>query len=142
MTLPFTSSRRRTARRTLAAPRRVPAPRAGFSLIEIMVSVTLLAIALTSLAGLSFTAARHQREVTAATYRAALMAEQVNRLTTIPFGALPAEPVDTFVTAGPFPHRRQITVTALSPTVSRIRIIILPTRPNLRADTASFERSL
>jgi hypothetical protein len=107
-----------------------------------MVSMTLLAIALTSLARLSFTAARAQREVTAATYRAALMTEQVNRLMTIPFGALPLEPVDTLVTTGPLPHRRQITVTALTPRLSQIRIIVLPTRPNLRADTVTFERSL
>jgi prepilin-type N-terminal cleavage/methylation domain-containing protein len=143
MTLPLIPSRRPSrSRRPAGAARRPLAARAGFSLVEIMVSITLLAIALTSLAGLSFTAARHQREVTAATYRAAFMSEQVNRLTTIPFGALPAEPVDTFVTTGPLPHRRQITVTALTPTVSQVRIIILPTRPYLRADTATFERSL
>jgi prepilin-type N-terminal cleavage/methylation domain-containing protein len=142
MTIPFMPSRRRRVRPASRGRRSGRRTRAGFSLVEIMVSMTLLAIALTSLARLSFVAARQQREVTAATYRAALMTEQVNRLTTIPFGALPLEPVDTLVTTGLFPHRRQITVTALTPTVSQIRIVIVPTRPNLRADTVTFERSL
>jgi prepilin-type N-terminal cleavage/methylation domain-containing protein len=145
MILPLTLSHRRPRRsreRRNAARPAARGARAGFSLIEIMVSVTLLAIVLTSLAGLSFTAAKHQRDVTAATYRAALMAEQVNRLTSIPFGALPMEPVDSLVPDGPLPHRRLITVTSLSATVSQVRIIIAPTASHLRADTVSFDRSI
>jgi prepilin-type N-terminal cleavage/methylation domain-containing protein len=62
--------------------------RDGFTLIEVLVTVVLLAVILTSLAGFTFTTARQAITVGDVTGREAAMLEIVNRYVALPYTAL------------------------------------------------------
>ncbi len=116
----------------------------GFTLIEIMVAMTLLSITLVSLAAWTYHVARRSVNSAAVAYRTAALTEQVGRLTVLPFANLDAE--DTGVdcpqiTDPPFPHTRCITVTMVSATVRDVLVVITPDNTQFRPESLLFERT-
>jgi prepilin-type N-terminal cleavage/methylation domain-containing protein len=65
--------------------------RDGFSIIEVVVAMVLLAIILTTLAGFTFTTTRSAIQASDAATREAASLELMNRLTTLPFNMLQAQ---------------------------------------------------
>jgi Tfp pilus assembly protein PilV len=70
-------------------PRRAPRPRAGVSLIEVVVACTLLALTFTSLTALTARMAARNRSNAYAEQRTATLFEQVNRTESMPYDSLP-----------------------------------------------------
>jgi Tfp pilus assembly protein PilV len=115
--------------------------RAGVSLVEVLVAIVLMGGVLTSLAGLTFTAARQSSRVANSSYRQATLQQESNRMLAIPFANLPGAAGCTTVSTGTFPHTKCITVTTVSATRRTIQVIVTPTQQGVRPDTLNMERS-
>lgn len=100
--------------------------RAGFTLIEILVSVIILGTVGMGLAGLSLTAARRSATSGAVAYRAAALNAEVSRITAIPAGGLSDGTTTRTVTSQPFPYT-MTTLAATSGNVQTVTITITPT---------------
>ena len=113
--------------------------REGVSLVEVIVAMTLLGVALTSLAGLTFQAARRASTVAADSYRQGVLMQEVNRLAAVPFASLASG--CTTVSTGTFPHTRCATVTTISSKMKSVRVVVTPTQANVLPDTVTFDRT-
>ena len=118
------------------------ARRRGFSLIEVMISMTILAVVLSSLAGMSFLVAKRGRTNEIITKRNFVLQQQANRL-----GAMSANDLATLSTSsqsmvvGGFSFTRSISVTAVSTKHWQIKVVITPTDDPTKADSVTFDRS-
>jgi prepilin-type N-terminal cleavage/methylation domain-containing protein len=114
---------------------------AGFSLIEILVAMTLLGVVLVGVAQLNFVLARRFYTLSAAAPREGIVAQQVNQFAAMPFDSLEARAGTTTVTKGPMPHTRIIAVARIGAKLRRVTIVIKPTNPVFRPDTVVIERT-
>ncbi|HYT70421.1 MAG TPA: prepilin-type N-terminal cleavage/methylation domain-containing protein [Gemmatimonadales bacterium] len=114
---------------------------AGFSLVELLVAVTLLGIALAGAARLSFVMARRSYPLVGLAARDAVIAQQVNQFTALPFDSLTAKVGTTTVRRSPLPYTRTVTVEHLSPRWRRVTLIITPLNPFVSPDTVIIERA-
>jgi prepilin-type N-terminal cleavage/methylation domain-containing protein len=115
---------------------------AGFTLIEVMVSLTILAIGILVLGGLLTRSARSAEAASAVSYQIATMGAELARNDAIPYAQLVVGTVCDTVTTQPFPRIRCVTVTDLSATRRRVSVVVTPTdNPLLRRDSIVVERS-
>lgn len=117
--------------------------RRGFSLIEVIVAVTLLGL----VAGVhALVAARYTartRSVGVGVDRAAALATAIELYATMPYASLPADTGCVAITTMPrYEHQRCVTLTNPTQAITRVRIVIDPTAGGLRSDTAFVDRSL
>lgn len=115
--------------------------RPGVSLVETLVAITLMAVVLSGLGGMAFTASRQTVTLSATNLRQGMLTQEVNRLTAWPFDDLPATAGCVTVTTGTFPHQRCTTVTTVNSTRRVVRIIVTPTQAGIRPDSMTFERT-
>ena len=113
----------------------------GFTLIEVLISVTILAVSTLGLATLLARSTREARLVSMSVYRTAALSEEVSRLGAVPFSSLAAGTTCVTFTAAPFPHTRCSTITSVSAKVMSVKVKITPTATNISADSTMFERS-
>lgn len=113
----------------------------GFSMIEVMVAMVLLAIVLLGLAPITLSMARQTRLSTTITQRTAVLAGEVDRLTAVDFTSLPSvgTACTSFSMSG-FPHTKCITVADVNSKTKRVTVIVTPNN-GAAADTTIFERS-
>jgi prepilin-type N-terminal cleavage/methylation domain-containing protein len=111
----------------------------GFTLIEVLVSLTILATGILILGGLLTRSVRTAEAASASSYQTAIMAAEAARLDAIPFDQLAAGTTCTTVTALPLPHTRCLTVTTVSAKIYRVSVVVTPT--GSPADSVVFERS-
>jgi prepilin-type N-terminal cleavage/methylation domain-containing protein len=117
-------------------------PRKGFAIVEIIVAMVLLAIAVSSLAALSYSVSQSGISATGNAYRNGVLMQEVNRLEGIPYDSIPVGVSTVVVTAAPYPHTTTITTTEPNvQLVKSIKVIIRPTNVLLKPDTASFIRT-
>ena len=131
----LTRSRPRHARR--AGSRR------GFSVVEVIVTIVLLGISLSSLGVLAFQASRRNMTVANAAYRGAAMRYLFDRYSAMDYDDLvPAtQSLDSTVTTGPMPHRmRAIFLTTTNPNEHQIRLIVTPTNALIKPETTLVRR--
>jgi prepilin-type N-terminal cleavage/methylation domain-containing protein len=116
--------------------------RKGFSVVEVLVAMVLLAIAVSSLAALTYSVSQNGMIATGNAYRNGVLMQEVNRLEGIPYDSVRTGTTTTTVTGATYPHTTVITVTepALN-VIKNITVIITPTQARLRADTATFIRT-
>jgi prepilin-type N-terminal cleavage/methylation domain-containing protein len=120
-----------------------PARRAGFTLIEVMVSVTIVAIGLLVMGRLLVRSARQAEAASAGSYQTAALAAQLGMYDAIPFDQLAAGTVCDTVTAHPFPRIRCMTVTNVSAKIRKVSVVVTPTdNPLLSPDSVVVERSI
>jgi prepilin-type N-terminal cleavage/methylation domain-containing protein len=114
----------------------------GFTLIEIIVALTLLSLILVGIAQMTLVLSRRTRGVSAAAARSAIITEQINRLAAIPWAELPApgSTVTTTVSSSPLPHTRTVIVEGVSSMLRRVTIIITPLNTAYRPDTIVLRR--
>ncbi len=112
----------------------------GFSLIEIIVALTILSITLAGFAGLTFQYLRRVRTLDARVMQFALMGEQAQRLTVLPFDSLDSRAGCTTFTGGTLPRTRCITVTTINSGRKQVQVVITPTDAALKPDTIVFHR--
>jgi prepilin-type N-terminal cleavage/methylation domain-containing protein len=106
--------------------RRTQVNRGGFTLIEVMVSMTMLSVASLALGTLLFRAARLANATSAASYQTATLAGTAGRFDALPFDSLAAGTTCTTVTAQPFPHTQCTTVNNVSAKVKTVIIVVSP----------------
>ena len=115
---------------------------AGFTLIEVMVSITILAIGILVLGGLLARSSRAAEGASAVSYQTSVMAAAMGRFDALPFSQLAAGTTCATETAAPFPHTLCTTVTVVSPKVMQVKVKVTPTNTGTAADSVMFERSI
>jgi prepilin-type N-terminal cleavage/methylation domain-containing protein len=118
-----------------------PRSHAGFSLVELLVALTLLSFVLVSMAQITFALARRFYALSGGAARDAVIAQQVNQFTAMPFDSLKRRAGTVTVNKPPLPYARRITVDSLTPRLRRVTIVITPLNPAFRPDTVVIERS-
>jgi len=119
---------------------KIESNRAGLSLVEVIVTMTLLAVVLTSLASMSYTAARRSVVEAGTAYRHGVMLQEVNRMMTVPYANLMSQNGCVTVPTGAFPHRRCVVVTGSTEQVT-VTIRVQPGLQGVRPDTVVFQRA-
>lgn len=131
-------------RRRQHSARGVTARRA-FTLIEVLIALTLLSIVLVSLAKASTIVAVRGRDNGLAAQRTAALTLEANKMGTVPFASLSnyltAHPGSTF-TIGSFAYKRRMTITSQSSNRYTIKIVLLPSTDTTKKDSVSFDRTL
>ena len=113
----------------------------GFSVVEVIVAMVLLAIAVSSLAALTYSVSQSSMTATGNAYKNGVLMQEVNRLEGIPYDSVKAStPVS--VTTGPFLYTKTINVAEPAVNVVKtVQIIIQPTNTKFKPDTANFIRT-
>lgn len=114
----------------------------GFSIVEVIVAMVLLAIAVSSLAALTYSVSQSGMKATGNAYRNGVLMQEINRLEGIPYDSIAAVTSTVVVATGPYPHTTVIRVT--EPTVNLVKavqIVITPTNTRFKPDTANFIRT-
>jgi prepilin-type N-terminal cleavage/methylation domain-containing protein len=120
---------------------RALANRDGVTLVEMLVAMVILGVMLTSVAGMTFEAARRTIVTTGEGYRQAAMLEEVNRMTAEPYANLTAGTICRNVASGAFPHSRCVTTTTTGLYSMQLRVVIAPTQSGVAPDTVVFTRA-
>jgi prepilin-type N-terminal cleavage/methylation domain-containing protein len=100
---------------------------AGFTLVELMISLVIMSFGAVILGKLMFQGSRASRIRSTATYRTAALTQEAERLGAIPFDSVLVGSSCTTVTAAPFPHSLCTTVTSISTVSRRATIVVTPT---------------
>ncbi len=116
-------------------------PRKGFALIEVIVAMVLLAIAVSSLAGLMYSVSQSSMKVTGAAYRNGVLMHAVNRLIALPYDSLPVGSASSSTSSGQYPHSLIVTVAEPAAKLKTVRVIVTPVNPNYKPDTMNFIRT-
>jgi prepilin-type N-terminal cleavage/methylation domain-containing protein len=115
----------------------------GFTLIEVLVSMTILSVASLAMGSLLFRATRAAGATSAAAHQTAAMSSVVARLDVLPFESLAAGTTCVTVTAAEFPHSQCTTVNNISPKVKLVTVVITPSGNSLMQPvTTSFRRTI
>lgn len=116
--------------------------RRGFTLIEVMIAISVVAILSVSLTPIMVYQSRRERLATAATYRWALSAEAINRVNATPAAAmLEGTSCDT-AAALPIRFERCLTVTNVTTRLQRATVVVLPLDYTwIPGDTLQIERA-
>ena len=113
---------------------------AGFSLIEILISVVIFSAVILGLAGLSYQIARRSTRAMDQALVMATMQSRLDRATAVAYDSLPNMVGCDSTVSGRTTITTCLTVTALSQVSSRIRIIVQTSLPGTQPDTISFAR--
>jgi prepilin-type N-terminal cleavage/methylation domain-containing protein len=115
----------------------------GFTLVEVLISITILAVGIMALGSLLGRGARSAGAASSLTYQTAVMAAEAARYDAIPFTALVAGTTCDTTTDPPLPRTRCVTITNINPKLRQVSVVVTPTgNPLLRPDTLIFERSI
>jgi len=116
--------------------------RKGFVIVEVIVAMVLLAVAVTSLAGLMYSVSQSGLTATGSAYRNGVLMNEVNRLESIPYDSIGVGTASIAVSTAPYPHTRVITVTEpVANTIKTVKVIITPTNVKYKPDTVNFMRT-
>jgi prepilin-type N-terminal cleavage/methylation domain-containing protein len=103
----------------------------GFTLVEVMVSMTLLSIASLAMAPLLFRGARAAAATGNAAYQTATVLGEVGKVDALPFDQLAAGTTCVTVTTPPFPHTRCTTVNNVSAETKEVVVVVTPSGNSL-----------
>lgn len=98
----------------------------GFTLIEAMIAIVVVAIISLSLTPVMVYESRRERIATAATYRWALSAESINRVNSIPAALLAVGNTCDTAAALPIQFSRCITVVNTTARLQTVTVTVLP----------------
>ena len=117
--------------------------RKGFSLIEVIVAMTLLAIVLMSLAKLSVMVAVRGRGNDLVAKRTAVLQLESNKLGAVPYATLATWPTTTAtLTLGNFTYTRKMAIANTSSNRYSIKIIVIPSSDTTKKDSVTLDRTL
>lgn len=128
----------------LSAPR----TRAGVSLIEILVAMTLLVVVLGALSVLTTRTVKRSHELDVGSARTFVLMQQSNRFSSLPYDSIPsyAPRIDTIVT-GRYKYERRLTYTqgATGSEYRTLKVMLKPlndtTQTNQKNDSLLFQRA-
>ena len=113
----------------------------GFTLIEVMVSMTILAVGILVLGGLLLRSSRTAEAASSLSYQTTLMAQQVSYYDALPFDQLVDGNTCTTTTTHPLPNTLCVIIATVSAKVKTVKIRLRPTDTTIPADSTMFERS-
>jgi prepilin-type N-terminal cleavage/methylation domain-containing protein len=116
--------------------------RKGFSLVEVIVAMVLLAVAVSSLAALVYSVSKSGVKTSGDAYRNGILMQEVNRLEGIPYDSIANGTTTYSVSSGSYAHTRVITVAEpVLQRVKTIQIVLTPTNTRFKPDTVNFTRT-
>jgi prepilin-type N-terminal cleavage/methylation domain-containing protein len=120
-----------------------PCRREGFSLVEVVVSMVILAVVVTSLGAVSAVTAQRSLVLANSTTRTAFTLQETNRLAAIPYASLPAAVGCDTLVSGNLRYERCITVTN-STRYRTVQIVVRPLRTavGVWSDTITIRRAV
>jgi prepilin-type N-terminal cleavage/methylation domain-containing protein len=117
-------------------------PTGGFTLVEVMVSMTLLSVGSLALASMLVRATRQAGAVSAGAYQTAMVASEVSRNDATPFDQLAVGTTCVSITT-PFQGTRCTTINNVSAKVKQVTVVVTPSgNPLLHPITTTFHRSI
>ncbi|HWN18357.1 MAG TPA: prepilin-type N-terminal cleavage/methylation domain-containing protein [Gemmatimonadales bacterium] len=115
----------------------------GFTLIEVLVSMTILSVASLAMGSMLVRSTRAAGATSSAAHQTAAMSGTVARLDVLPFDALVAGTTCVTITAVEFPHTQCTTINNVSPKVKLITVVITPSGNLLMQPvTTQFRRTI
>ncbi len=115
--------------------------RRGAGLIEVLLAITIFALIATSHAAVTLRYATRAKEVKTGAARSAALQEYLVRLSAVPFDSLSGRVGCQTVTTGDLPNTRCITISTVSSTQVRVRLIMTPTSSAYKPDTVTMVRT-
>lgn len=115
--------------------------RNGFVLVEVIVAMVLLAVAISSLAGLVWSVSKSGIRTTGDAYKNGVMMHETNRLIGLPYDSVRIGSQSYSVTSLPYKHTRVVTVAEPVPNVKTVKIVITPVNATYKKDSISFTRT-
>lgn len=116
--------------------------RKGFSLVEIIVAMTLLAIILMSLSRVSLMVAMRGRGNDLVAKRTAVLQLESNKLGAIPYATLSTWPTTSAtLTLGDFTYTRKLAIANTSTNRYSIKILIIPSNDTTKTDSVTLDRT-
>lgn len=117
--------------------------RRGFTLVEVLVTITLISTGILVLGGMLLRSARAAEAASAVSYQTAAMASEVARLDALPFTALAAGTTCDTLAVAQLPRIRCSIVAVVSPKLTRVTVRVTAIgNPLVPADSVIFERSI
>ena len=117
--------------------------RRGFTLVEVLVTITLISTGILVLGSMLLRSARAAEAASAVSYQTAAMASEVARMDALPFTALAAGTTCDTLAVAQLPRIRCSIVAVVSPKVTRVTVRITAIgNPLIPADSVIFERSI
>jgi prepilin-type N-terminal cleavage/methylation domain-containing protein len=113
----------------------------GFTLMEVLVALSILTVGAAVMVAPLYRYAQRVDGISLAQLRNGVVAQQVGRLTALPFDSIASRAGCASVPASPLPHTRCITLTAVSARQARVTLVITPVSTLLRPDTIVFDRA-
>jgi prepilin-type N-terminal cleavage/methylation domain-containing protein len=114
----------------------------GFSLIEVMVAMTMLAIVLMSLAKMSLMVSLRGRDNDLFAKRTAVLQLEANKLGAIPYATLASwSTTTTTLTLGGFTYTRRMAIANTGTNRYSIKVIIVPTSDTTKKDSVTLDRT-
>jgi prepilin-type N-terminal cleavage/methylation domain-containing protein len=122
---------------------KTPITSRGFTLVEVLLALTILSIGVLVLGGLLTRSSRTAGAAGLISYRTSMIATEAARNDVLPYDQLAAGTTCTTVSGAPLPHQLCTTITVVSPKVKRVKVKLTPTYNTLvSADSVEFERSI
>jgi prepilin-type N-terminal cleavage/methylation domain-containing protein len=115
-------------------------PQDGFTIVEVIVALVMMAVILTSLGGLTYATASQAIFASDATTREAASLETMNRLATLPYADLPSAVGCETIGGKNNQYQRCVTMTT-SGSLTRIRIVTTPLQRKASAVTVQLVRT-
>jgi len=116
---------------------------AGFTLVEVLISMTILAVGVLVLGGLLTRSARSADATALLSYQSARMTTEAMRYDALPFALLAAGTTCSTISALPLPHTLCTTIADITAKRKSVKVKFTPTsNPLVRADSVMFERSI
>lgn len=112
----------------------------GFTLIEVMVALVILAVVVLPLSGLAYQVGRRSTASAHTQHMAGALTAELGRLSVLPFDSLVAGTNCVTVSDPDFPHDRCVAIEDLSP-LRRIMVVVTPAVAGVRPDSLVFERA-
>jgi prepilin-type N-terminal cleavage/methylation domain-containing protein len=114
----------------------------GFSLVEVVVAMSLLAIVMVLLASMSLAVGRRGYANDLTTKRNLALAQQANRISAMPFPEVAAlTSGTTAMLVGDFSFNRRLTVTAVGGWRYTIKIVVAPVASEFKPDSITIDRT-
>jgi prepilin-type N-terminal cleavage/methylation domain-containing protein len=121
---------------------RRPRRRAGFSLVEVIMALTLLAVAMMLLSRLTYLVSQRGRLNDLTAKRNAALAQEAARFGVMTFAQIAAQSSgSTLMLVGDFTYTRRLTVTATTANRYTIKVVIAPQASEFRPDSVTFNRT-
>jgi prepilin-type N-terminal cleavage/methylation domain-containing protein len=116
--------------------------RKGFSLIEVMVAMTVLSLVLLQLAKVTTALALRGRTSDLVAKRVASLQLEANKFGAVPYSRLANWSVaDQTITRGNFTYTRHLVITKVSNTRYSVKIVVTPTLDATKKDSVMIDRT-